>query len=33
MSSWPEVVLEERMRRQDGVLAQEAQGQTVLLRL
>jgi coenzyme PQQ biosynthesis protein PqqD len=26
-------VLEERLRRQDGVLAQEAQGRTVLLRL
>lgn len=25
--------LDERLRRQDGVLAQEAQGQTVLLRL
>lgn len=33
MSSGPEVVLDERLRRQDGVLAQEAQGQTVLLRL
>ena len=29
----PEVALDERLRRQDGVLAQEAQGQTVLLRL
>ena len=26
-------VMEERLRRQDGVLAQEANGQTVLLRL
>src|SRR5689334_20944870 len=26
-------VLDERLRRQDGVLAQEAQGRTVLLRL
>jgi coenzyme PQQ biosynthesis protein PqqD len=33
VSSGPEVVLDERLRRQDGVLAQEAQGQTVLLRL
>ena len=33
MSSGPEVVLDERLRRQDGVLAQEAQGRTVLLRL
>lgn len=28
-----DVLLEERLRRQEGVLAQEAQGQTVLLRL
>lgn len=28
-----DVALEERLRRQDGVLAQEAEGQTVLLRL
>jgi pyrroloquinoline quinone biosynthesis protein D len=28
-----EIALDERVRRQDGVLAQEAQGQTVLLRL
>lgn len=33
MSSGPEVVPEERLRRQDGVLAQEAHGRTVLLRL
>jgi coenzyme PQQ biosynthesis protein PqqD len=33
VSSGPEVVLDERLRRQDGVLAQEAHGQTVLLRL
>lgn len=32
MSSGPEVVLEERVRRREGVLAQEAQGRTVLLR-
>jgi len=32
MSS-PEVALDERLQRQEGVLAQEAQGQTVLLRL
>ncbi|HZV73271.1 MAG TPA: PqqD family protein [Conexibacter sp.] len=29
----PEVALDGRIRRQDGVLAQEAHGQTVLLRL
>jgi coenzyme PQQ biosynthesis protein PqqD len=28
-----DLALAERLRRQDGVLAQEAQGQTVLLRL
>lgn len=33
MSTGPEVVLEERLRRQEGVLAQEAHGRTVLLRL
>jgi hypothetical protein len=33
MSGGPELVLEERLRRQDGILAQQAQGQTVLLRL
>ena len=33
MSGGPEVVLDGRLRRQDGVLAQEAHGQTVLLRL
>ncbi len=33
MSSAQNVSLGERLRRQDGVLAQEAQGQTVLLRL
>lgn len=33
MSSAHEAALEERLHRQDGVLAQEAQGQTVLLRL
>jgi pyrroloquinoline quinone biosynthesis protein D len=33
MSSGPEVVMAERLRRQEGVLAQEAQGRTVLLRL
>lgn len=31
--SGADVALEERLRRQDGILAQEAQGQTVLLRL
>ncbi|MGO9958475.1 MAG: PqqD family protein [Solirubrobacteraceae bacterium] len=33
MSSRTDVVLGERPRRQDGILAQEAQGETVLLRL
>ena len=33
MSGGPDVVLESRLRRQEGILAQEAQGQTVLLRL
>lgn len=33
MSTRPEAVLDERLRRQDGVLVQEAQGRTVLLRL
>ncbi|MGO9899303.1 MAG: PqqD family protein [Solirubrobacteraceae bacterium] len=33
MSSAHEVALDECLHRQDGVLAQEAQGQTVLLRL
>ena len=33
MSTGPEVVLEERLRRQEGVLAQQAHGRTVLLRL
>lgn len=33
MSSGSEALLEGRVRRQDGVLAQEAHGQTVLLRL
>jgi len=33
VSTGPEVVLEERLRRQEGVLAQEAHGRTVLLRL
>jgi coenzyme PQQ biosynthesis protein PqqD len=33
MSSGSEAVLEGRVRRQDGVLAQQAHGQTVLLRL
>ena len=33
MSGGPELMLEERLRRQEGVLAQEAHGQTVLLRL
>jgi coenzyme PQQ biosynthesis protein PqqD len=32
VSTGPEVVLDERLRRRDGVLAQEAQGRTVLLR-
>ena len=32
-SSPSQIALGERLRRQDGVLAQEAQGQTVLLRL
>lgn len=31
--SGADVALEERLRRQEGILAQEAQGQTVLLRL
>ena len=33
MSSGSEAVLDGRVRRQDGVLAQQAHGQTVLLRL
>jgi coenzyme PQQ biosynthesis protein PqqD len=33
VSSGSEALLEGRVRRQDGVLAQEAHGQTVLLRL
>jgi coenzyme PQQ biosynthesis protein PqqD len=33
MSTGREVILDERLRRQDGVLAQQAEGQTVLLRL
>jgi len=33
MSQPPELALDARIRRQDGVLAQEAHGQTVLLRL
>ena len=33
MSGGSEALLEGRVRRQDGVLAQEAHGQTVLLRL
>ena len=33
MSGGPETLLEGRVRRQAGVLAQEAHGQTVLLRL
>jgi Coenzyme PQQ synthesis protein D (PqqD) len=33
MSNGPEVMLGRRLRRKDGVLAQEARGQTVLLRL
>lgn len=33
MSTGPDVVPEERLRRQEGVLAQEAHGRTVLLRL
>jgi pyrroloquinoline quinone biosynthesis protein D len=33
VSTGPEVALEERLRRQEGVLAQEAHGRTVLLRL
>ncbi|HEX4279864.1 MAG TPA: pyrroloquinoline quinone biosynthesis peptide chaperone PqqD [Solirubrobacteraceae bacterium] len=33
MSTGPEIVLEERLRRQEGVLAQQAHGRTVLLRL
>jgi hypothetical protein len=32
-SSPSQIALDERLRRQDGVLAQEAQGRTVLLRL
>jgi coenzyme PQQ biosynthesis protein PqqD len=33
VSTGPEVALDERLCRQEGVLAQEAQGRTVLLRL
>ncbi len=33
MSSWTDPVLGERPRRQDGILAQQAHGETVLLRL
>lgn len=33
MSRGGEALLEERVRREDGILAQEAHGQTVLLRL
>ncbi|MGA2925526.1 MAG: pyrroloquinoline quinone biosynthesis peptide chaperone PqqD [Solirubrobacteraceae bacterium] len=33
MSSGPKLILDERARRREGILAQEAQGQTVLLRL
>jgi coenzyme PQQ biosynthesis protein PqqD len=33
VTSPPEITLTECLRREDGVLAQEAQGQTVLLRL
>jgi coenzyme PQQ biosynthesis protein PqqD len=33
VSTGPEIVLEERLRRQEGVLAQQAHGKTVLLRL
>jgi coenzyme PQQ biosynthesis protein PqqD len=33
VTSGSETVLDERVRRQDGVLAQEAHGRTVLLRL
>jgi hypothetical protein len=33
MSTGRQVILDERLRRQDGVLAQQAEGQTVLLRL
>jgi coenzyme PQQ biosynthesis protein PqqD len=33
VSTGPEIVLEERLRRQEGVLAQQAHGRTVLLRL
>jgi coenzyme PQQ biosynthesis protein PqqD len=33
VSTGPEIVLEERLRRQEGVLAQKAHGRTVLLRL
>ena len=33
MSSGSEALLEGRVRRQEGILAQEARGQTVLLRL
>jgi coenzyme PQQ biosynthesis protein PqqD len=33
MTNGPDMVLDRRLRRQDGILAQEAQGQTVLLRL
>jgi pyrroloquinoline quinone biosynthesis protein D len=33
VSTGPEIVLEERLRRQEGVLAQQARGKTVLLRL
>lgn len=33
MTGGPEAMLDARLRRQDGILAQEARGQTVLLRL
>jgi len=33
MTTWSEAAPTERPRRQDGVIAQESQGQTVLLRL
>ena len=33
MTSGPELMLGGRLRRQEGILAQEAHGQTVLLRL
>jgi pyrroloquinoline quinone biosynthesis protein D len=33
VSSRPEIVFDERLRRQEGILSQDAHGRTVLLRL